>query len=114
MLIATDPKPSKILGAYLPEPLAPHGGKFFGTPEVRVYRFSPTFEAFRASFKNTMFMYATNSEGFGVGGGDQFSIYIDDDLLGGSSKPCETFNSPALVDEEYFDIRVIELWQILI
>ena len=113
LLLSTDPKPSKLLGAFLTEPLVPHGRKFFGTPDTRLFRFHPHFEAFPASFRDSMFMYA-GGDGFGLGGGGNFGIFISDDLLAGCTNECDTFSSPQLLDETEFSIRVVELWQLLL
>jgi len=58
----------------------------------------------------------------GVGGGDHFAVLFDGTLQEGSSGPCETFNSPALVpstdgleiegSSRSFEVRHFEVWAV--
>jgi hypothetical protein len=64
-----------------------------------------------AGVRNDFFQYAT-PEGLGVGGAGHWAISLDDELLKGSSGPCDTFGSPCLASKEEFDILVVELWHV--
>lgn len=46
------------------------------------------------------------------GGGKTSALYINKDMYGGYSDPCETFNSPRLTTKRKFDISLIEVWQV--
>jgi hypothetical protein len=46
--------------------------------------------------RNDFFQYAS-PEALGVGGAGHWAINLDEDLLRGSSGPCDTFGSPCLV-----------------
>lgn len=46
--------------------------------------------------RNDFFQYATH-EVLGVGGAGHWAISLDEDLIRGSSRPCDTFGSPCLV-----------------
>ena len=50
----------------------------------------------------------------GLGGGNGFGLWIDDDLLHGSSMSCETFDNPCLSkihdDNGLFEIANLEVW----
>jgi hypothetical protein len=48
--------------------------------------------------RNDFFQYATH-EVLGVGGAGHWAIHLDQDLIHGSSGPCDTFGSPCLVSE---------------
>jgi hypothetical protein len=44
------------------------------------------------------------------GGGDNFALWLDESFMHGSSKPCETFNSPQLGSHPEFTVCAIEVW----
>nr|CAB3467523.1 unnamed protein product [Digitaria exilis] len=45
-----------------------------------------------------------------MGGGGHFALYLDGDLLNGSSSTSETFNNPCLSHTPEFKIKDVELW----
>jgi hypothetical protein len=45
-----------------------------------------------------------------MGGGGHFALYLDEDLLNGSSSTSETFNNPCLSQTDQFKIKDVELW----
>ncbi|WVZ81919.1 hypothetical protein U9M48_029245 [Paspalum notatum var. saurae] len=45
-----------------------------------------------------------------MGGGGHFALYLDGDLLTGSSSTSETFNNPCLSHTPEFKIKDVELW----
>ncbi|PAN24882.1 hypothetical protein PAHAL_4G259100 [Panicum hallii] len=45
-----------------------------------------------------------------MGGGGHFALYLDGDLLNGSSSTSETFNNPCLSYTQEFKIKDVELW----
>ncbi|KAK3131991.1 hypothetical protein QOZ80_6AG0514290 [Eleusine coracana subsp. coracana] len=45
-----------------------------------------------------------------MGGGGHFALYLDEDLLNGSSSTSETFNNPCLSHTEDFKVKDVELW----
>jgi len=45
-----------------------------------------------------------------MGGGGHFALYLDGDLLNGSSSTSETFNNPCLSHTQEFKIKDVELW----
>eukprot|EP00906_Rhabdomonas_costata_P031829 RCo044913 len=111
LLLGANPKPWKLLGAFVTEPLVPHGRKFFGTPDTRLFQFHPQFAMYQASSRDSMFTYAS-MDGFGVGGGGSFGIFVSGDLLSGSTGECETFCSPPLLPQGDFCIGGVELWYV--
>ena len=44
------------------------------------------------------------------GGGNNFALWLDESFMHGSSKPCETFNSPQLGSHPEFTVCAIEVW----
>lgn len=45
-----------------------------------------------------------------LGGGSHFALYLDGDLLIGSSSASETYGNPCLAYTEDFEVKEIELW----
>jgi hypothetical protein len=60
--------------------------------------------------KNDFFQYGT-PECLAVGGLGHFAIWVDADLLQGSSGTCGTFGSPCLAHSEEFKVHMVEMWQ---
>jgi hypothetical protein len=58
---------------------------------------------------NDFFMLC-GPDGLGVGGSGHWAIFLDEDLLRGSSGESATFASPPLGGEEDFDVLGVELW----
>lgn len=59
--------------------------------------------------KNDFFMYGT-PECLAVGGLGHFAMWVDSELLQGSSGTCGTFGSPCLAHKEEFKIQALEVW----
>lgn len=45
-----------------------------------------------------------------LGGGPHFALYLDRDLLNGSSGASETYGNPCLACSENFEVKEVELW----
>ncbi|CAN0904867.1 Oxidation resistance protein 1 [Linum grandiflorum] len=45
-----------------------------------------------------------------LGGGGNFALRLDEDLLHGTSGPCETFGNLCLAHNSEFELRHVELW----
>ncbi|CAG5110452.1 Oidioi.mRNA.OKI2018_I69.chr2.g4853.t1.cds [Oikopleura dioica] len=88
---------------------------FFGSGESFLFRFKKSnsaddFAQFPWSGKNNFFTRCTKDTlVFGSSEGD-YAIWIPDNLLRGTSKPCETFMNPTLTREKDFQICDVELW----
>eukprot|EP00747_Dinoflagellata_sp_TGD_P117010 gnl/TRDRNA2_/TRDRNA2_172509_c0_seq1.p1 gnl/TRDRNA2_/TRDRNA2_172509_c0~~gnl/TRDRNA2_/TRDRNA2_172509_c0_seq1.p1 ORF type:complete len:196 (-),score=44.33 gnl/TRDRNA2_/TRDRNA2_172509_c0_seq1:74-661(-) len=66
-------------------------------------------EVFHWSRKDS-FVQFSNSECIAMGGGNSFALYLDKDLLHGSSDHCATFNSKRLSSTQDFIISDLECW----
>jgi hypothetical protein len=62
-----------------------------------------------SALKNDFFQYA-QPDSIGVGGLGAFAIWLDGELLHGSSGACGTFGSPCLASREEFKVAALELW----
>eukprot|EP00775_Hariotina_reticulata_P009710 gene9710-9869_t len=92
-----------VFGAYCTEPWRP-APRFFGTGESFVFQLEV-----RSALKNDFFQYA-QPESLAVGGLGAFAIWLDAELLHGSSGSCGTFGSPSLASREEFKVATVELW----
>lgn len=59
--------------------------------------------------RNDFFMFSA-PQSVGVGGGGHFALFLDGELLHGTSGTSETFGNPCLASGEDFTIGKIELW----
>ena len=98
------------IGAFLSQGLH-NSSESYGTGESFIFRYNPTFEIYKWSSKNQYFI-SSNSKNIMIGGGNGSAIWIDNNLLKGISKNCETFDSPPLVEETTFEILEMEIWTI--
>lgn len=51
-----------------------------------------------------------NSDYLAIGGGGHFALYLDGDLLNGSSSVSETYGNPCLANSQDFEVKKVELW----
>ncbi|XP_022257322.1 oxidation resistance protein 1-like isoform X1 [Limulus polyphemus] len=83
---------------------------FYGTGESFLFRFSPSFQHYYWTEKNTYFIKGDkDSLAFGAGSG-QFGLWLDGDLFHGRSHNCETFENDTLSTHEDFVVKGIEAW----
>ncbi|GIL45755.1 hypothetical protein Vafri_2909 [Volvox africanus] len=100
-------------GCYTPDSwrVAP---RYYGSGETFVFQLEPYRVAYpwqsTSNVKNDFFQYGT-PECLAVGGVGHFAIWVDADLLAGSSGICGTFGSPCLAHAEEFKVQHLELWQ---
>ncbi|KAF8069683.1 Oxr1 [Scenedesmus sp. PABB004] len=104
-----------VFGAFATEPWRP-APRFFGSGETFVFQLAPHKVAFPwavgGGAKNDFFQYAT-PDALAVGGLGAFAIWLDAELLQGSSGACGTFGSPCLASREEFTVNAVELWALV-
>uniref|UniRef100_A0A7N0USD9 TLDc domain-containing protein n=2 Tax=Kalanchoe fedtschenkoi TaxID=63787 RepID=A0A7N0USD9_KALFE len=100
-----------VFGGLLECPLKPTAKrKYQGTNETFVFTSiygEP--RLFRPTGSNRYFYLCLNDL-LAVGGGGNFALCLDGDLLSGTSGPCETFGSPCLAYKPEFNLKNVELW----
>ncbi|XP_010264889.1 PREDICTED: nuclear receptor coactivator 7-like [Nelumbo nucifera] len=64
---------------------------------------------FRATGANRYF-YLCSDDLLALGGGGNFALCLDGDLLRGTSGPCETFGNLCLAHSPEFELKNVELW----
>ncbi|QDZ18195.1 TLDc domain-containing protein [Chloropicon primus] len=110
-----------IFGAFATDPyMVQH--KYYGTGETFVFKLHPDAEAYRwkydkekgsASQNQNDFFLLSTEDCIGFGGGGRFALWIDQELLHGSSSCSPTFEGlERLSEEENFTVQTIEVWSL--
>jgi len=102
---------NNIFGAYTSDSWKINPG-YYGNGECFLFHLSPdTPEFYMATMNNTFFMCARRDL-IAIGGGrsGNFGLFIDSELLNGSTGHCETFNNKSLTKKEDFKIYGMEIW----
>ncbi|KAI6693679.1 hypothetical protein NL676_021389 [Syzygium grande] len=65
--------------------------------------------SFRPTGANRYY-YICMNDSLALGGGGNFALSLDGDLLSGTSGPCETFGNSCLAHNPEFELKNVELW----
>ncbi|XP_059653014.1 uncharacterized protein LOC132300088 [Cornus florida] len=110
LLIAGDMQ-GAVFGGLLECPLKPTAKrKYQGTNQTFVFTTiygEP--RLFRSTGANRYFYLCLNDL-LALGGGGNFALCFDGDLLTGTSGPCETFGNLCLAHSQEFELKNVELW----
>ncbi|XP_078433864.1 TLD-domain containing nucleolar protein [Wolffia australiana] len=110
LLVVGDRK-GAVFGGLLEAPLHPSSKrKYQGTNNTFIFttQSSPP-SIFRPTGANRYFSLCS-PEFLAIGGGGHFALYLDEDLLNGSSATSETFGNSCLATSEDFEVKEVELW----
>eukprot|EP00735_Rhodelphis_limneticus_P003671 TRINITY_DN15171_c0_g1::TRINITY_DN15171_c0_g1_i1::g.30627::m.30627 TRINITY_DN15171_c0_g1::TRINITY_DN15171_c0_g1_i1::g.30627 ORF type:complete len:530 (-),score=86.80,sp/Q4V8B0/OXR1_RAT/39.52/6e-33,TLD/PF07534.11/9.6e-38,Mod_r/PF07200.8/0.0057,DUF4201/PF13870.1/0.029,Reo_sigmaC/PF04582.7/0.031,GLE1/PF07817.8/0.26,PCI_Csn8/PF10075.4/6.7e+02,PCI_Csn8/PF10075.4/0.49,FlaC_arch/PF05377.6/9.8e+02,FlaC_arch/PF05377.6/1.1,DUF972/PF06156.8/1.4e+03,DUF972/PF06156.8/0.51,Filament/PF00038.16/5.6 TRINITY_DN15 len=83
--------------------------RYYGTGECFLFTFAPEFTVHRWSHENSYFQLSDSTQ-LAMGGGGNFALYLDSDLLYGNTGDCVTFNSKKLTSTNDFKCDCIEVW----
>lgn len=118
-LILVQTTTNSIFGAFCTQPWSKRfDSKFFGNGESFLFELSPRMMKWDWIGKKTrgetemseeLFQYADKDK-IAVGGGRDFGLLIDSDLVHGRSKTCSTFCNEILGAEEIFEISTLEVF----
>lgn len=110
-LLITGDRQGAVFGGLLDCPLKPTAKrKYQGTYQSFVFTTiygEP--RLFRPTGANRYFYLCVNDL-LALGGGANFALCLKEDLLSGSSGPCETFGNMCLAHDEEFELKNVELW----
>ncbi|XP_033143637.1 oxidation resistance protein 1 isoform X1 [Brassica rapa] len=99
-----------VFGGLVEAPLIPTDKKYQGTNSTFVFTDKsgqPTI--YRPTGANRF--YTLCSKDFlALGGGGRFALYLDSELLSGSSAYSETYGNACLATSQDFDVKEVELW----
>nr|GEX64038.1 hypothetical protein [Tanacetum cinerariifolium] len=65
---------------------------------------------FTTLYGTNRYFYMCLKDMLAFGGGGNFALRLDGDLLNGTSGPCNTFGNRCLAHNEEFEIKNVELW----
>ncbi|XP_051202455.1 uncharacterized protein [Lolium perenne] len=110
LLIIGDKK-GAVFGGLVEAPLRPiMQRKYQGTKNCFVFTNVAGHPViYRSTGANNYFTFCS-PEYLAIGGGGHFALYLDEDLLNGSSSTSETFNNPCLSVSQEFEVKHVELW----
>jgi len=110
ILLIKDSK-DHIFGAYITEPFTVRSATAFaGTGECFLFSLYPNCVSYKWT-KNNAYYMLMSSDSLAVGCGDTgYGLWLDSDLVQGSSAPCETFGNPILSSAETFECMCVEVW----
>ncbi|XWS39133.1 hypothetical protein CRYUN_Cryun18bG0023900 [Craigia yunnanensis] len=107
----TGDRQGAVFGAMLECPLKPTPKrKYQGTNQTFVFT---TIYGEPRLFRPTgvsRYYYICLNDLLALGGGSNFALCLDGDLLNGTSGPCETFGNLCLAHNEDFELKNVELW----
>ncbi|KAG5529457.1 hypothetical protein RHGRI_029998 [Rhododendron griersonianum] len=100
-----------VFGGLVEAPLrATNKRKYQGTNDSFVFTNTPGHPViFRPTGRNRYFTLCS-TEFLALGGGSHFALYLDGDLLNGSSSASDTYGNSCLACSEDFEVKEIELW----
>ncbi|KAJ7945402.1 oxidation resistance protein 1-like [Quillaja saponaria] len=110
LLVVGDRK-GAVFGGLVEAPLRPtNKRRYQGTNNTFVFtNISGHPTIFRPTGANRYFTLC-ETDFLAIGGGGHFALYLDGDLLNGSSSFSETYGNPCLAHSEDFEVKEIELW----
>ncbi|KAA8546820.1 hypothetical protein F0562_003256 [Nyssa sinensis] len=110
LLVVGDRK-GVVFGGLVEAPLRPaNKRKYQGTSNTFVFTNAPGHPViFRPTGVNRYFTLCS-TDFLAMGGGGHFALYLDSDLLNGSSSASETYGNSCLAQTEDFEVKEIELW----
>ncbi|XP_027190809.1 uncharacterized protein [Cicer arietinum] len=110
-LLVVGDKRGAVFGSLVETPLRPSNKrKYQGTNNTYVFtNVSGQPIIYRPTGENRYFTLC-NTDYIAIGGGGHFALYIDGDLLNGSSSVSETYKNPCLANSQEFEVKEVELW----
>ncbi|KAL2528031.1 TLD-domain containing nucleolar protein [Forsythia ovata] len=109
-LLVVGDRNGTVFGGLVQAPLRPSNKKYQGTSDTFVFtNTSGHPRIFRPTGMNRYFTLCS-TEYLALGGGGHFALYLDGDLLSGSSSSSETYGNPCLAHAENFEVKETELW----
>ncbi|XP_058786973.1 uncharacterized protein LOC131661448 [Vicia villosa] len=110
-LLVVGDKKGAVFGSLVETPLrSSNKRKYQGTNSTFVFtNISGHPIIYRPTGVNRYFTLC-NTDYIAIGGGGHFALYLDSDLLNGSSSISETFGNPCLANSQDFEVKEVELW----
>ncbi|XP_065876228.1 uncharacterized protein [Euphorbia lathyris] len=107
-LLVVGDKKGAVFGGLVEAPLRPNNKRYQGTNDTFVFTNIPGRpDIFRPTGANRYFTLCS-PDFLAIGGGGHFALYLDGDLLNGSSSVSETYGNPCLAHSEDFKVKEVE------
>ncbi|TYK14841.1 oxidation resistance protein 1 [Cucumis melo var. makuwa] len=110
LLVVGDRK-GAVFGGLVEAPLKPTSKKKYqGTNNTFVFTSIPGHPVIYRPTGENYYFTLCSPDFLAIGGGSHFALYLDNDLLNGSSSTSETYGNPCLANTEEFEVKEVELW----
>ncbi|KAK9271838.1 hypothetical protein L1049_002203 [Liquidambar formosana] len=111
LLVVGDCK-GAVFGGLVEAPLRPTSRrKYQGSNDTFVFTNTPGHPViFRPTAGANRYYTLCSTDFLALGGGGHFALYMDGDLLNGSSSVSETYGNSCLAHSEDFQVKEVELW----
>ncbi|KAI4317261.1 hypothetical protein L6164_025147 [Bauhinia variegata] len=110
-LVVVGDRKGAVFGGLIEAPLKPSNKKKYqGTNNTFVFTNTSGHPViYRPTGANRYFTLCS-TDFLAIGGGSHFALYLDGDLLNGSSSVSETYGNPCLAHSPDFEVKEVELW----
>ncbi|CAM0944098.1 unnamed protein product [Alopecurus aequalis] len=110
-LLVVGDKKGAVFGGLVEAPLQPTSSKKYqGTNNSFVFTSLHSDPAIYRPTGANKYFTVCSADYLALGGGSHFALYLDSDLLSGSSANSETFNNQCLSHSPDFAVKDVELW----
>ncbi|KAI5406055.1 uncharacterized protein LOC127082915 isoform X1 [Lathyrus oleraceus] len=110
-LLVVGDKKGAVFGSLVETPLRPSNKrKYQGTNSTFVFTNISGYPIIYSPTGVNRYFTLCNTDYLAIGGGGHFALYLDSDLLNGSSSVSETFGNPCLANSQDFEVKEVELW----
>ncbi|XP_022550071.2 oxidation resistance protein 1-like [Brassica napus] len=99
-----------VFGGLVEAPLIPTDYKYQGTNNTFVFTDKSGQPTVYHSTGANRFYTLCSKDLLALGGGGRFALYLDSELLHGSSACSETYGNSCLANSQDFDVKEVELW----
>nr|KAJ0218799.1 hypothetical protein LSAT_V11C300119680 [Lactuca sativa] len=112
LLVVGDRK-GAVFGGLVEAPLKPSTKKRYqGSNDTFVFTNTPGRPVIYHPTGVNRYFTLCSTEYFALGGGNHFALYLDSDLLNGSSLASETYGNSCLSHTQEFEVKEIEAWPV--
>ncbi|KAK1257954.1 hypothetical protein QJS04_geneDACA022500 [Acorus gramineus] len=110
-LLVVGDRRGAVFGGLVEAPLRPtNKRKYQGTNSTFVFTNLSSHPAICRPTGANRYFTLCSSDFLALGGGGHFALYLDGDLLNGSSSASETFGNSCLAHTQDFEVKEVELW----
>ncbi|KAJ8446658.1 hypothetical protein Cgig2_002820 [Carnegiea gigantea] len=111
MVLVVGDRGGAVFGGLIEAPLKPSKSRRYqGTNSTFVFSGVPGQPVIYHPTGANRYYTLCSPDFLALGGGPHFALYLDGDLLNGSSGASETYGNPCLACSENFEVKEVELW----